>query len=324
MIRWWIDEPLLLGHRNPSTNELKQLYLEGFRTVISLLEERQQLPNYSLKEVQKVGFTRRSIPVMDFDAPSPEQLEDFIGIVHEAFASGKVVVHCQGGSGRTGTFAAAYWVNKGLSADAAFEKVVQAKKKAGYPAQAVEDSKQEASVRKFADRRKKKMLTTSNANTTTTRGRLGAVCFDFRGVVVDHQNDTDFIPGMSNLIEKLYSNSVKLAAVSSFSPQFVKTRLGKVATLFDGNFFQGSEEGKLDQIKLFAKQQGIKDLAEIAFIDDKPANLLPVAQRSSVLVIGFKGSGKYPEAAETCKKIGVPYAENAAQLETLLFAYLHE
>jgi len=36
---------------------------------------------------------------------------------------GKVLVHCQGGTGRTGTMAATYWVKKGLSASKAIEKV---------------------------------------------------------------------------------------------------------------------------------------------------------------------------------------------------------
>jgi protein-tyrosine phosphatase len=38
----------------------------------------------------------------------------------------KVLVHCQGGSGRTGTMGAAYWIAKGLSAADAIRKVRQA------------------------------------------------------------------------------------------------------------------------------------------------------------------------------------------------------
>jgi len=38
-------------------------------------------------------------------------------------ASGKVLIHCQGGSGRTGTMGAVYWISKGLSVHKAIDKV---------------------------------------------------------------------------------------------------------------------------------------------------------------------------------------------------------
>jgi len=41
---WWIDEPLVLGSRNPTTEQLEQLYQEGFRSIISLLDEGEQSP----------------------------------------------------------------------------------------------------------------------------------------------------------------------------------------------------------------------------------------------------------------------------------------
>ena len=40
-------------------------------------------------------------------------------------AKGKVLIHCQGGWGRTGTMAAAYWINMGLPAHKAITKVRQ-------------------------------------------------------------------------------------------------------------------------------------------------------------------------------------------------------
>jgi len=38
-------------------------------------------------------------------------------------ASGKALIHCQGGYGRTGAMAAAYWIDKGLPAHEAIRKV---------------------------------------------------------------------------------------------------------------------------------------------------------------------------------------------------------
>lgn len=53
---------------------------------------------------------------------------------------GKIIMHCQGGFGRTGMMAAAYWVGKGLSAKEAIDKVRQSRP------HAVETKEQEESL----------------------------------------------------------------------------------------------------------------------------------------------------------------------------------
>jgi hypothetical protein len=58
--------------------------------------------------------------------------------------------------------------------------------------------------------------------------------------------------------------------------------------------------------------------ARIAFVDHKPDNILPVAQESNIYVIGFRGSGKYPEARDVCSEQGIVFAEDAEELEKLL------
>ena len=54
----------------------------------------------------------------------------FLAAVERALGQGKVFVHCQGGSGRTRTTGAAYWVSKGLSVKEAVERVRQANPRA--------------------------------------------------------------------------------------------------------------------------------------------------------------------------------------------------
>ena len=112
---WWIDKGILAGSHNPSNRELSNAGKLGITTVISLLDETEQLPAYSNEIFRKGNLQHRhSIPVRDFSPPSIGQLREFIVLVRES--AGAVLVHCQGGSGRTGTFGAAWLISKGISA----------------------------------------------------------------------------------------------------------------------------------------------------------------------------------------------------------------
>jgi atypical dual specificity phosphatase len=123
MSSWWIDEPLVLGSGNPTTGHLKKLHEEGFRSIISLLDESEQSPVYDIGEVEAMGFKRFSIPLEDFSVPELEDFKAFLEAVHQALKRGKVLIHCQAGLGRTGTMAAAYWIDRGLSVNEAIKKI---------------------------------------------------------------------------------------------------------------------------------------------------------------------------------------------------------
>lgn len=143
---WWIDSPHVLGSDNPTTAELEQLREEGFEVLISLLREEEQATNYDVAAAQEMGFIRHSIPVRDFNPPTVEQLMDFIGIIEELAEETKIIIHCQAGIGRTGTFAAAYCIAKGMTIADAIDFV----RKARW--HAIQTSEQEAVLDKFAIR----------------------------------------------------------------------------------------------------------------------------------------------------------------------------
>lgn len=123
MATWWIDEPRLLGSSHPSDADLHRLYAEGVRAIVCLLDETEQPPRYDVTEAARLGFARHCIPVRDFHAPSVAQLAQFVNLVAELAPDTKVLVHCEGGTGRTGTMAAAYWIAKGFSTADAIAKV---------------------------------------------------------------------------------------------------------------------------------------------------------------------------------------------------------
>jgi atypical dual specificity phosphatase len=126
MSTWWIDEPFLLGSSTPSEAHLQNLYRQGFRIIISLLDDTEQPPRYDSRHTIALGFKRYSIPIPDFGAPSLDQVYKFIDWLAAVPRVEKVLVHYEGGAGRTGTMAAAYWIAKGASAADAIHKVRQA------------------------------------------------------------------------------------------------------------------------------------------------------------------------------------------------------
>ena len=146
MDSWWIDEPHLLGSRNPPDNDLERLRRDGFRVLVSLLCEKQRAPRYDVARATALGYVRHNIPVRDFSPPTLDQLEQFMKLVDGLPPGTKMIVHCEGGTGRTGTFAAAYWITKGMTASEAIMHVRKAR------SHAVETPEQEAVLVEFANR----------------------------------------------------------------------------------------------------------------------------------------------------------------------------
>ncbi len=91
-----------MGIHNPSIEELA---IPDLSVVVSLIHPDEGSLNYDPDLVQAEWV---EIPVRDYAAPSLDDLRRFVRIVDGA--DGTVVVHCQGGCGRTGTFGAAWLI----------------------------------------------------------------------------------------------------------------------------------------------------------------------------------------------------------------------
>lgn len=138
---WWIDKPRLLGSSNPTDEDLAHLKECGFNVIVSLLDSN-ECSNYSSHS----EFRVYRIPVPDFHAPTRDQLDEFISILGKEESSSRIVVHCEGGIGRTGTMAAAYWIHKGIPYDQALSRVRATR------SWAVESEEQEEALREYAGR----------------------------------------------------------------------------------------------------------------------------------------------------------------------------
>ncbi len=102
---WWVDDNVAFSPI-PSKTDLKDLS-SVFRAVTVLVED-YELP-YSLDEWEKRGVKVLHSPIEDFTAPSLGQLLEILRWIEERVSEGKrVLIHCIGGLGRSGTVATAW------------------------------------------------------------------------------------------------------------------------------------------------------------------------------------------------------------------------
>ena len=139
----WVDKPRLAALALPDADDLLWLRRNGIDMVISLTED--PLPR---RYVNDAGMMAIHIPIVDLEAPTAEQLQLAVETIARAGQSGMAVaVHCAAGKGRTGTILAAYFVEQGLSADAAIQRVRNLRRGS------VETLEQEQAIVEFARRK---------------------------------------------------------------------------------------------------------------------------------------------------------------------------
>ncbi len=115
----WVDEGVM-GRAYPRTDRaLADLNRRGVKTIVNL-HRRAHDPS----RLERHGISEVHLPVRDFGAPSPGQLDRGVDAIFGARATGAVAVHCGGGLGRTGTLLACYLVHRrGLGAEEAIGRV---------------------------------------------------------------------------------------------------------------------------------------------------------------------------------------------------------
>ncbi|MDV3103388.1 protein-tyrosine phosphatase family protein [Thermococcus waiotapuensis] len=117
----FVDDSVAFS-RMPTEEELDEV-AKNFDAVVVLVDD-YELP-YSLEEWEKRGVEVLHSPIPDFTAPSLEQLLEILRWVGSKTQEGKrVLIHCMGGLGRSGTVAVAWLMySKGLPLGEALRRV---------------------------------------------------------------------------------------------------------------------------------------------------------------------------------------------------------
>ncbi|WP_297501128.1 dual specificity protein phosphatase family protein [Thermococcus sp.] len=118
---WWVDDNVAFSPI-PSKTDLKDLS-SVFQAVTVLVED-YELP-YSLEEWGRRGVEVLHSPIPDFRAPSFSQLLGILRWIENRVWEGrKVLIHCFGGLGRSGTVAVAWLMySKGIPLREALRRV---------------------------------------------------------------------------------------------------------------------------------------------------------------------------------------------------------
>lgn len=114
----WVLEDQLAGCAAPMLDEdLMYLYARGIRALVRLAYPDKDDFVIDAADVEAAGFDDLLIPVEDFHAPTPEQIDNALEFVSAHLKAGKpVAVSCGAGCGRTGTILACYLVTHGYNA----------------------------------------------------------------------------------------------------------------------------------------------------------------------------------------------------------------
>lgn len=132
---WLLDGRLLAGShpgswsREEASEKLGRFLEAGIRSFIDLTEDTEPLDPYDALLIELAcqrgwDCRYRRFAIRDRGVPTLERMAEILAAIRAEMDEGRAVyVHCWGGIGRTGTVAACWLIEQGLSADEALARV---------------------------------------------------------------------------------------------------------------------------------------------------------------------------------------------------------
>lgn len=142
------------GRGGELMENLQGLRGAGIEAILSLTED-----PLDFAPIRESNFAYAHIPIDDFTAPSPTQIDEAVDFIQQQVDEGHgVLVHCQAGIGRTGTLLACYLVSQGINAKEAIQTVRDRRP------MSLEVYSQEYAVYQYEQRRQQKDADTEEEN----------------------------------------------------------------------------------------------------------------------------------------------------------------
>lgn len=136
----WVDGVLAVMPK-PADSDLPAIAADGVDLLVTLTET-----PLSAEALAAAGLDGMHLPIVDYQAPTDDQMLAFVDAVEARRTNGqRVGVHCLAGRGRSGTMAAVWFVHEGMTADQAIADIRELRPGS------IETDVQEEAVHRYAD-----------------------------------------------------------------------------------------------------------------------------------------------------------------------------
>jgi atypical dual specificity phosphatase len=133
-ISWLEVDKLGAGSLPASADDLRSLVDQGVRAIVTLTEQPlSAVSGVDRDALAELGIVTLHLPILDYKAPSRQQVEALNRFVERMSADGRpVYVHCYAGVGRTGTMLHAYDLLRGMTLSEAKQHIRESRPHSQY------------------------------------------------------------------------------------------------------------------------------------------------------------------------------------------------